>query len=269
MLNNKKSASGRKGPRVATTFPQSENSEFYAHLSTIGAHVLEIPLGSASGNTAGDRGGEDIVTEILSGFGEYDWLVLLGPTSVHAFFHRFFSRYKDLRSLGPCRIACAGSVTARVVEGLHLQVDCASEEESVAAVAEKMLACESLENLKICVVPASVADEVASRRLESEDHAIVDVFPVCADEINLSKHPAATEFRDKGADLIVFASGAAVKAFIAQARMFVLSETARRPRVVAIGDSVASALKKSGVPVAEVFRDFADPLLTEMLRKLA
>ncbi len=266
MRNSKKSsASKQKLSRVATTFPKSENGEFYARLNTIGVRVLEIPLGRAS------EGGEseDIVSEILSGFGEYEWLVFSGATSVHAFFRRFFSKYKDLRSLGPCRIACAGNATARAIENLHLQVDCVSEEETVVAVTEKMRANESLENLKICVVPSSVADEVASRKLEKDDRAIVDMFPTCADEIDLSTHPAAMEFRDKGADIILFSSGVAAKAFVAQAGMFLLSETARRPRVVAIGDSVASTLKKSGVPVAEIFRSFADPLLVEMLRKLA
>ncbi|MCD8283136.1 MAG: uroporphyrinogen-III synthase [Opitutae bacterium] len=268
MPKTKKTAPAKGRRRIAITFPQAENEEFGKLLRDAGARVLEMPLGGTT-NAADNGESEDIVAEILESFGEYDWLVFADAAAVHKFFHRFFSKYKDLRSLGPCRIACADRATARAVENLHLQVDCVAEAETGAEIAEKMLAGESVENLKICVVPAASADASVAKKLEKIGRAIVDSFPNLADGIDLSAHPAAIEFREKGADFIVFASEPAVRSFIAQAGVLALAEDALRPRVVAIGDPVAAALKKAGVPVAEIFKNFSDAALAELIRHLA
>lgn len=242
-----KKISSLKGKRIVVTRPQNQNAELCALLEKHGAEVLEMPLISIDFS----GGADERIPEILGGFGEYEWLVFTSANGVHGFFRHFFARYKDLRSLGPCRIACVGPATARAVEALHLEVDCVPETHTGAALGEKLLAEHGVENLKICVVTGNKNSDELPKKLENEGRAIVDTFPVYASsETDLSEHPAAISFREKGADAIVFTSGSGVKSFIAQAAVLRLEADAVRPQAVAIGEPTASALKSSGIPVA-------------------
>lgn len=235
-----------KGKRIAVTRPQEQNAELSTLLTQQGAEVLEMPLIAIDFPQS-----DESVAEILSGFGEYEWLIFTSANGVRGFFRQFFARYKDIRSLGPCRIACVGPATARAVEAFHLEVDCVPDTHTGNALAEKLLAEHGIENLKICVVTGNQNPDTLPKKLEKEGRAIVDIFPVYASSENdLSEHPAAVSFREKGADAIVFASSSAVKSFIAQAAVLRLESNARRPEVIAIGEPTASTLRASGIPVA-------------------
>lgn len=246
MKNDSKKSNALHGKRIVVTRPKEQSAELLALLAAHGADVLEMPLIEIRFD-----GDDESVPEILAGFGEYDWLIFTSANGVRGFFRHFFARYRDLRSLGPCRIACVGPATARAVEELHLEVDCVSDVHTGDALAEKLLAEHGIENLKICVVTGNRNSDALPRKLEDVGRAIVDAFPVYAtDDADLSEHPSAAAFREKGADAIVFASASAVKSFISQASALRLSAGAAQPRVVAIGEPTAAVLRESGIPVA-------------------
>lgn len=260
----KKNSLPLKGKRIVLTRPQEQNAELRALLTQQGAEVLEMPLIAIDFPSVDGR-----VPEILSGFGEYEWLVFTSANGVRGFFRQFFARYKDIRSIGPCRIACVGPATARAVEEFHLEVDCVPDTHTGTALAEKLLADHGIENLKICVVTGNQNPDTLPKKLEQEGRAIVDVFPAYTNSENdLSEHPAAISFREKGADAIVFASGSAVKSFIAQAALLRLENGAKQPQVVAIGEPTASALRTSGIPVAGTAAAATPAALAEVLGKL-
>lgn len=235
--------------RVVITRPEEQNAGLRALLEANGASVLEMPLIEISLD-----GNEEIANEIFSMLNEYDWLVFTSANGVRGFFKKFFARFKDLRWLGPCRIACVGPATKKAVEELHLEVELVPEEHTGTALADKLIAEQDLENLKICVVTGNRNPDTLSRRLTEEAHAIVDSFPCYSTDVAdvNSREAVLADFRSRGADFIVFASGSAVQSFVTQAPNLRLEKSAVQPRVIAIGEPTASVLRQSGIPVAAI-----------------
>lgn len=254
-----------KNYRVVITRSEDRNAELRTALEARGASVIEMPLIEISLD-----GNEEIANEIFSGISEYDWLIFTSANGVRGFFKKFFARFRDLRWLGPCRIACVGPATQKAVEELHLEAEIVPEEHTGTALAEKMIAEQNLENLKICVVTGNRNPDTLARRLAEEAHAIVDTFPCYStDAADVNEHDAAlADFRAHGAHFIVFASGSAVQSFITQAPNLRLEKTAVQPRVVAIGEPTASTLKKSGIPVAAVASRATVPAIVEAIESL-
>lgn len=260
----KKNSKPLAGKRIVITRPKEQNTELRELLVAQGASVLEIPLIEIH-----ISGSEDIAPEILSGFGEYDWIVFTSANGVRAFFTHFFARYKDIRSIGPCRIACVGPATARAVEEIHLEVDCMPETHTGEALAEKLLNEHGVENLKICVVAGNRNSGALPKKLEEVGRAIVDVFPVYStDDADISAHQSAADFRENGAHAIVFASSSAVKSFISQAAALTLCPEAVRPQVVAIGAPTASELRAAAIPVAGTAQKATPGAIVETILKI-
>lgn len=254
-----------KNRRVVITRPEEQNAELRAELEACGAKVIEMPLIEISLD-----GNEEIANEIFSMLSEYDWLVFTSANGVRGFFKKFFARFKDLRWLGPCRIACVGPATQKAVEELHLEVEIVPEEHTGTALAEKLIAEQDLENLKICVVTGNRNPDTLAKRLSEEAHAIVDTFPCYSTDSAKVENAqdALADFRENGADFIVFASGSAVESFITQAPNLRLEKNATQPRVVAIGEPTASVLKKSGIPVAAVASRATVPAIADAIEGL-
>lgn len=240
--------------RVVITRPEEHNAGLRDALATRGAEVVEMPLIEITFD-----GDEDIASEIFSMISAYDWLVFTSANGVRGFFKKFFKRFKDLRNLGPCRIACVGPATKKAVEDLHLEVDIVPEEHTGKALAQKLITEQDLENLNVCVVAGDRNPDTLAQTLTEKAHAIVDTFPCYSTtDADVGEHPALADFRTRGADFIVFASGSAVQSFVAQAATLRLEKSAMRPQVIAIGNSTASALRQAGIPVAGI-AEFATP----------
>lgn len=253
-----------KNRRVVVTRPEEHNAELRGVLEARGAEVIEMPLIEITLD-----GDEEAASEIFSMISEYDWLVFTSANGVRGFFKKFFARFRDLRWLGPCRIACVGPATRKAVEELHLEAELVPEIHTGEALANKLIAEHDLENLKICVVTGNRSTDALARRLTEEARAIVDAFPCYStDAADVSEHPALADFRANGADFIVFASGSAAQSFVAQAPNLRLEKSATQPRVVAIGEPTASALRKLGVPVAGVAARATSEAIAEAIERL-
>lgn len=212
------------------------------------AIVLEMPLIEVDYSTEAD-----IQEEVLETFGEYDWLVFTSVHGVEGFFKRFFKRFKDIRCIGGCRIACVGPTTAAAVEAFHLEVDIVPETHTGEALARLMIEKCGIENVKICVVTGNRNKENLAKTLQDDGNAIVDCFPVYAtSSSDLSTHAAAVSFRENGAHAIVFASPSAVQSFVEQARLLQIANDAVQPKVIAIGEVTAAELRRKTIPVAAV-----------------
>ncbi len=103
----------------------------------------------------------------------YDWLVFTSPNGVTKFFEYFFKRFHDMRDLGGARIAAVGPATANKLKELHLQVDLMPDEALASEIAKAFAKFESIENLKICLLRAEVANRELPEALEALG-AIVD-----------------------------------------------------------------------------------------------
>ena len=75
--------------------------------------------------------------------------------------------------------------------------------------------------------------------------------------------------RARGADAIVFASPSAVESFMHQAASLRPAAGARQPKAIAIGATTADAMKRSGIPLADVAnapteKDVCDAVFTAL-----
>ncbi len=199
------------GQRVVVTRSREQAGELARLLTEIGAQVLETPTIKLEPPT--NR--QDLVDAMLE-LHSYDWLVFTSPNGVTTFFEYFFKQFKDMRDIGGVRIAAVGPTTARKLQELHLQVDLMPEEALASRIAEAFSRFESVENLKICLLRAEVANRELPAALEALG-AIVDDVAVYR-TVPETEDPGgrAADLVEAGADWITFTSASTVEQFHAR-----------------------------------------------------
>ena len=233
---------------VVLTRPEGRGGDWKELLQEAGASVAELPLIEISFEPDAL-----ILTEILDGIGEYEWLVFTSPNGVRGFFDRFFERYADIRSVGGVKIACVGPATEKAVRSFHLEPDVTAEQADAVALGRKLIDGFNVENQKMLLAAGNLSSAELPRMLIEEGLAIVDVLKVYStEEKPVSESPEAAEFRARGADAIVFASPSAVESFLHQAASLRPAAGARQPKAIAIGATTADAMKRAGIPLAAV-----------------
>lgn len=232
------------GRRIAITRTRAQNSELRERLETLGAEVLELPLIRIVPDVP-----RDVLVEIFTELGSYDWIVFTSANGVRAFFRQFFKAYDEIRNLGMLRFACVGEATRREIERHHLKVECMPRLATGEALADALIATGSLDHAKVVVVTGNLNRDILVTKLEAAQ-AIVDCLPLYRTEkTDLAAEPAADDFRQKGADAILFASSSAVQSFVDQAADLALGPDARRPLAGSIGPLTSETMQTLGIPV--------------------
>jgi uroporphyrinogen-III synthase len=233
------------GRRIVLTRHSEANSRIGDRLRQLGAHVLDLPLIDVQPDIDA-AAAHDVFAE----FGHYEWLVFTSRNGVRYFMECFLKVYEDIRSLGFIRIAVVGKGTADALRAYHLKPDLMPENAVAEDLADAIKAEQSLDNLRVLVITGNRNREVLVERLEKE-LAIVDTLRVYrTDTPDLATHPVAAQFRDQGADAVVFASSSAVKSFGLQADHLRLGPTARVPVLCSFGPVTTQTMRDAGIPVA-------------------
>ena len=230
------------GQRVVVTRTREQSSQLAAQFAERGAEVLEIPTIKILPT---DR--REPLVEALTGLGEYDWLVFTSPNGVAMFFEMFFKAFEDVRDLGALRIAAVGPATAAKLKELHLKVDVMPAEYVAGAIAKAMNAHESVENLRILLQRAEVANADLPKALEElgaivDDVACYKTVPE-TDDLN----GAAAKLLEGGADWLTFASSSAVENFHARFNLPELLKKFPSARTASIGPETTKALTTLGL----------------------
>ncbi len=245
------------GQSVVVTRAREQASGLAASLRERGAEVLEVPTIKIVPPT-----NPRVVTEVLTGLNEYDWMVFTSPNGVAAFFEVFFKRFRDMRDVGGAHFAAVGPGTAAKLEALHLQVDAVPEENVAAKIVKAMAKLGSLDNLRVLLLRAEVANPDLPRLFE-ELGAIVDDVP-CYQTVAATEDAsgAAARLAESGANWITFTSGSTVEQFHAR---FNLPELVRRfpeTKLASIGPETSKALLALGLkPAIEARPHTIDGLL--------
>ncbi len=253
-----------QGRRIVITRAREQAGELRGRLAALGATVLELPLIEIVSAVDAETG-DEIFGEIAS----YQWVVFTSPNGVRFFFGEFFRRFRDIRALGGARLAAIGPGTAAELNAFHLDVDVMPKEHVGEALVEALAAFESMANLKVLVVTGDRNREVLVKGL-SEQQAIVDQLPVYATEdVAAGASEAAADFRQHGADAILFASGSAVESFVKQASTLAPRPGAKRPLAGSLGPVTSDAMRRAGVPVDfEAAEATMDGLVAAVVKKL-
>src|SRR6266536_817017 len=221
--------------RVVVTRTREQASQLTRQLLDLGADVLEIP--TIKIQPPDDR---QSLLESLQGLGEYDWIVFTSANGVTAFF-------EDLRALGGLHLAAVGSATAAKLRELHLRVDVMPEEALAPKIAGALREYESLENLRILLARAQVANGDLPKMLEDlgaivDDIAVYKTVPETEDVTG-----SAARLLEGGSDWITFTSSSTVEHFHARFDLPGLLQSFPQIRLASIGPETSKALLALGL----------------------
>jgi uroporphyrinogen III methyltransferase/synthase len=233
------------GQRIVVTRARAQAADLTARLAELGAEVLELPCIKRTMPSQPQH-----LLDALLELNSYDWLVFTSANGVTAFFEYFFRAFKDLRDIGGVRIAAVGPGTAAKLRGLHLQVDLMPEEAIGEKIAKEFERFETIENLKICLLRAEVANPDLPEALE-ELGAIVDDIPVYrtvteTDDVT----EASVKLLAAGADWITFTSGSTVEHFHARLNLPALLQKFPQTKLASIGPETTKAIAALGLSTA-------------------
>jgi uroporphyrinogen III methyltransferase/synthase len=226
-----------------------------------GAEVLEVPTIKLEPPTHR----QELVDALLE-LNAYDWLVFSSPNGVTKFFEYFFKRFHDMRDLGGARIAAVGPATANKLKELHLQVDLMPDEALASEIAMAFAKFESIENLKICLLRAEVANTELPVALEAlgaivDDVACYQTVPETEDATG-----AVASLLAKGADWVAFTSGSTVAHFHARFDLPALLQKFPQLKMATIGPETSKALAALGLkPTVEAKQHTIDGLVATLL----
>ena len=245
------------GQRIVVTRTREQASELAHQLTELGADVLEIPTLKI---VAPKR--QELVAEMMGGLGSYQWMVFTSPNGVTSFFDYFFKAYDDLRSIGGVRIAAVGPATAAKLKELHLSVDAMPDKYVAKDISKAIAAKDDLENLRVLLLRAEVANLELPKLLEDQG-AIVDdvaVYQTVPETEDLTG--AAARLVAEGADWLTFASSSAVENFHARFPLPELLNQFPALKTASIGPETTKALVALGLqPTVEAKQHTIDGLV--------
>ena len=230
------------GQRVVVTRSREQAGQLSRQLTDLGAEVLEVPTIRLEPPIRREE-----IVDVLLELNSYDWFVFTSPNGVSTFFDYFFRQYHDMRDLGGARIAAVGPATAKKLKELHLQVDLMPDEALASSIAEAFREYESIENLKICLLRAEVANGELPKALEAMGAIVDDV--ACYRTVPEAEDPggAAARLMEQGADWVTFTSGSTVEHFHARFNLPELVKRFPRLKLASIGPETSKAIEALGL----------------------
>jgi uroporphyrinogen III methyltransferase/synthase len=230
------------GRRIVVTRTREQASRLSSQLLERGAEVLEIP----TIKIIPPKHPEGMV-EALSGLNAYDWIVFTSPNGVSSFFEYFFKKFPDLRDIGGVRIAAVGPATAAKLRDLHLQVDLMPAEYVATQIADALAGYESIENLRMLLLRAEVANAELPKLLEDKGAIVDDI--ACYQTVPETEDTtgAVARMLDAGADWITFTSSSTVENFHARFDLPALLKKFPHTRTASIGPETSKTLAGMGV----------------------
>jgi len=249
------------GRKIVITRTREGNSVLRSKLEQLGADVVELPLIKVVPDV--DR---EILVDIIAELGTYDWIVFTSANGVKIFFEHFLRAYDDIRALGLLRFAALGDATIKEIEKFRVRVECQPDVATSDALADALIATDSLDSAKVVVVTGNLNRDKLIQRLENDAQAIVDRLPLYKTELlDLSDSAAAHDYHTNGADAILFASSSAVEAFGRHAALMTLAPGATQPLIGSMGPQTSASLEALKL---EVDFEADDPGLDQLVQAL-
>ena len=249
------------GQRIVVTRTREQASQLSRQLLELGAEVLEIP----TIRIVPPDDPQDLIDALL-GLNVYDWLIFTSPNGVSTFFDYFFKTFDDLRDIGGARIAAIGPATAAKLKELHLKVDLMPAEYLTKKIVSAFQGFESIENLRMCLLRAQVANPELPRTLEEKGAIVDDIACYKTVPETEDRNGAAARMLEVGADWITFTSSSTVESFHARFDLPKLLQRFPRTRLASIGPETSKALVALGLKAAVEAREHTIDGLVAALR---
>jgi uroporphyrinogen III methyltransferase/synthase len=249
------------GQRIVVTRTREQAGQLADRLQELGAEILQVPTIKVAPPTRR----EEVVDAMLE-LNSYDWLIFTSPNGVTTFFEYFFRQFHDLRDIGGCRIAAVGPATAKKLKELHLQVDLMPDEALASSIGEAFAEFESIENLRICLLRAEVANKELPAALEGMGAIVDDI--ACYKTVPEIEDPGgvASKLLETGADWVTFTSGSTVEHFHMRFDLPAVLKKFPRMKTASIGPETSKALVALGLsPGVEAKQHTVDGLIEALL----
>lgn len=230
------------GQRIVVTRTREQASRLSQQFIERGAEVLEIP--TIRIEAPDDR---QTLIEAMAGLGEYDWVVFTSPNGVSQFFEFFFRSFEDVRDLGAMRFAAVGPATAAKLKELHLKVDLMPEQYVTTEIAKAFKEFQNVENVRILLLRAQVANPELVRALEAMGAIVDDVSVYKTVPESEDRTGAARRLTDEGADWVTFTSSSTVQNFHARFNLPELLKKFPGMKTASIGPETSKALRALGI----------------------
>ena len=250
------------GQRIVVTRTREQASQLADQFLELGAEVLEIPTIRTE-----EPQNKSPLMEAMLGLAGYDWIVFTSPNGVSAFFSYFFKAFDDIRALGNLRIAAVGPATAAKLKDLHLRVDAMPEEYLASKVTKAIASFESVENLRILLMRAEIANEELPKELEALGAIVDDVACYRTVPETEDQNGAAERLLQGGADWITFTSSSTVENFHARFDLPKLKQQFPKIRLASIGPETTKTLHALGLEADAEAREHNIPGLIKAVRQ--
>lgn len=234
------------GKRIVVTRSRDQAGKLTQLLESQGAEVLELPFINIE-----QQFDPNSLAEVFAEMAIYEWIIFTSINGVRIFFELFYKAYKDIRCLGPMRVAAVGVATAKEIEKHHIKVDLIPSKANADALATLLIEEEGVDSVKILVITGNQNREDLVDRLENEGRAIVDTLPLYkTSKSDLEQCPVATKFRKEGADAVLFTSSSTARSYMQQNAALKLEKSAKKPVFGSIGPVTSKTLKELKLPAA-------------------
>jgi uroporphyrinogen III methyltransferase/synthase len=145
------------------------------------------------------------------------------------------------------RIAAVGPATAAKLKELRLKVDVMPEQYVASKVAAAMEAYETMENRRVLLLRAEVANQELPKQLEELGAIVDDVACYQTVAETEDQNGAAANFLESGADWVTFTSSSTVEHFHARFDLPGLLKKFPALKTVSIGPETSKALEALGL----------------------
>jgi uroporphyrinogen III methyltransferase/synthase len=250
------------GKRVLVTRPRHQAGEMMRRLEELGAVPCGLPAVEIR-----DPADWSPVDAALARLAQFQWLVFTSGNGVRFFFRRLLQAGRDLRALGPIRLAVIGPSTADALSAFHLKPDVVPPRycsESLAAGLRDRAA-----GQRVLLVRADRGREVL--REELAQSAQVEQIAVYSQvDADLAGSEALNQVRRGEMDYVTLTSSNIARSFI-QA----LDEMSReriatgQVQVVSISPVTSQTVRELGLPVAAEATEYTTKGLIDTLVGLA
>ncbi|HBF03221.1 MAG TPA: HemD protein, partial [Verrucomicrobiales bacterium] len=148
------------------------------------------------------------------------------------------------RSLGNVRLAAVGPATAARITRSHLEVDAIPDSYQAEEILGAIQKHESLDNLRILLARAEVANPQLPKLLEDHGAIVDDVATYQTVAASSASTQESESLLHSGADWITFASGSSVRHFHERFDIADLMETYPEMKLASIGPETTRWLKE-------------------------
>jgi uroporphyrinogen III methyltransferase/synthase len=250
------------GRRVLVTRPRPQAAELARRFEELGAVPFVLPvleIGPPTDWAPVDRA--------LDRLAEFHWLVFTSANGVEAFVGRLRQTGRDLRALGPLRLAAIGPRTAEALRGYHLEPDLVPavfrSEELAAALAPIVV------GQRVLLARADRGRDVLPHELAAVAH--VEQVAVYSQADVVAAEPAVLDALRRGEiDYVTLTSPNGARALLGVLDAACRSRlTSGEAQVVTISPVTSAAVRELGVPVAAEAAVYTADGLVEALVRLA